>query len=63
MLVSTGTTTMLKSYIVTLVEYIISEDSRVVTVLKAAIIAIVAIITILIYKVLVTLTVGRRAKS
>ena len=62
MLVSTGTTTVLKSYIVTLVEYIISEDSKVVTVLKVAIAAIVAIITILIRKVLITLTVGRRAK-
>ena len=48
---------------VTPVEYIISEDSRVVTVLKAAIAAIVAIITTLIRKVLITLAVGRRAKS
>ena len=63
-LVSAGIAAVLELYIVTPIEYITSEASDrlgVVIVLKVAIAAIVAVITILIRKILITL-VGRRAR-
>ena len=59
MLVSAGTAAVLESYIVTLVECMISEDSGVVTVLKVVVIAMAAIIAVLMREVLVALAVGR----